>query len=339
MIESVQHDCVEHGYLRIPVWLEQMGRGDFEAGLATAAQAADIGERFDDADLVWLARDEQARALLRLGRVDEGLRLVDEALVAAAAGELSPIVTGIVYCNTIAFCGTSYQWRHVREWTRALTQWCERQPEMVAHNGLCLVHRSQIMLLGGDWDAALEEAHRSAERFTRGALNQLACGEAFYCQGEAYRLRGKFDAAEEKYRQASQYGREPQPGLALLRLAQENSEAAAAAIRRVVSETTVLPGRARLLPAYVEIMLAVGSLEPAAAACRDLDEISERLGGEVLAAVAAHARGAVALADDRASEALVPLRRALSLWTELSRAVRGRPCESTDRTGLPSAGG
>src|SRR6185436_1972531 len=125
------------------------------------AEAVEIGERFGDADLVWLARDEQGRALVNWGRVDAGLRLVDEALVVAAAGELSPIVTGIVYCNTIAFCRDVYQLRHAREWTEALTKWCSRQPEMVAHMGLCLVHRAEIMQLGGAWPDAMEEATRA----------------------------------------------------------------------------------------------------------------------------------------------------------------------------------
>ena len=131
--------CGERGYLLIPAWLEHMGRGDFEAGYVTALEAAEIGARFGDADLVWLARDDQARALTRLRRIKEALRLVDEALVAASANDLSPIVTSIAYCNTIAFCRTAYEVRHVREWTLALTRWCERQPEMVAHDGLCLV--------------------------------------------------------------------------------------------------------------------------------------------------------------------------------------------------------
>jgi hypothetical protein len=149
-------DSVARGYLLIPVWLEQMDGGDYEAGCATAVAAAEIGERLSDADLVWLARDDQARALLQLGRPAEGLRLVDEALVVATSGELSPIVTGIVYCNTIAFCRELYQLRHIREWTDALTRWCERQPGMVAHYGLCLVYRAKIGLLRGAWGAALE---------------------------------------------------------------------------------------------------------------------------------------------------------------------------------------
>ena len=274
-----------------------MGRGDFEGGYATALRPPRSASASGTPTSSGWRRDDQARALMRLGRVKEGRRLVDEALVAAVAGDLSPIVTGIVYCNTIAFCRAVYDVRHVREWTRALTAWCERQPEMVAHNGLCLVHRAEIMLLGGDWETALKEARRSAERFTRGVLNQLACGKAFYCQGEVHRLRGEFDAAEEAYRQASQHGCEPQPGLALMRLAQGKAELAASAIRRMVGETTAPLPRAEILPAYVEIMLAVGSLDLARAACRELDEIAEHLECEVLDAMAAHSRGATALAE------------------------------------------
>jgi DNA-binding CsgD family transcriptional regulator len=317
LLESFSGDCVERGYLLIPIWLQQMGRGDFEAGFGTARRADEIGERFGNTDLVWLARDDQARALMQLGRIRDGLRLVDEVLTVAAANALSPIVTGIVYCNTIAFCRAGHDVRHVREWTRALTAWCERQPEMIAHNGLCLVHRAEIMLLSGDWQSALEGARQSSERFTRGALNRLAGGAAFYCEGEVHRLRGEFDAAEEAYRQANLHGREPQPGLSLMRLAQGKTEAAAAAIRRSVGETTAPSRRVGILPAYVEIMLAAGSVELARAACRELDEIAKRLDCEALDAVAAHARGATWLAEGRPNDALVELRRALDIWREL----------------------
>jgi DNA-binding NarL/FixJ family response regulator len=317
ILDEDGRECVERGYLLIPVWLEQIGARDYEAGLATAMAGAEIGERFGDADLVWLARDDQSRALLQLGRVREGLRLVDEALVAATSGELSPIVTGIVFCNTISFCRDALEVRHVREWTDALTTWCDRQPQMVAHNGLCLVHRAEIMLMRGAYGEALEYARRCAERFTGGVLNQLARGKAFYCQGEVHRLRGEFSAAEEAYRTASRFGCEPQPGLALLRLTQGNEEAAEAAIRRVIGETTDSFARAALLPAYVEIMLAVGSHEQAGVACRELEQIAETSGTEVLAALAALSRGAVALAENQPSEALKPLRRAHRTWTEL----------------------
>ena len=138
----------------------------------------------------------------------------------------------------------------MREWTAALAAWWDRQPEMIAHNGLGLVQRAKTMLLTGDWSRALEEARESGERFTAGALNRLARGRAFYCQGEVHRLRGDFEAAEEAYRSASQFSCEPQPGLALMRLAQQKADAAATAIRRVVGERTPL-ARAPMLPAYV----------------------------------------------------------------------------------------
>jgi DNA-binding CsgD family transcriptional regulator/tetratricopeptide (TPR) repeat protein len=336
LLERDGRDSVERGWLLIPAWLEQMARGDWEAGYATAAEAAAIGERFGDADLVWLARDEQARALLGQGRVEDGLRLVDEALVVATAGELSPVVSGIVYCNTIAFCRNAYEIRRAREWTDALTRWCESQPEMIAHNGLCLVHRAEILQLQGAWEDALQEARCAAERFTQGVLNQIACGAALYRQGEIHRLRGEVEAAEAAYREASRCGSEPQPGLALLRLAQGNRDAAAAAIRRAVGETTEPLKRAALLPAYVEIMLEAEDVEIARSACRQLEEIARRQGSDALDAMSAYARGTVALAEGDPQAGLVAARRGALRWQELqapfeaarSRVLVGLACRS-----------
>jgi tetratricopeptide (TPR) repeat protein len=238
LLEREERDCVERGYLLIPVLLEHSFSGDYEAAYSTAAEAGAIGERFGDPDLVAIALMEQGHALVKQGRTEEGLRLVDETMVAVTAGELSSIVAGIVYCNTIAFCRDAYELRRAREWTGALTRWCEQQPDMIAHQGLCLVHRAEIMTLGGLWRDALEEARRVGERFTQGALNERALGHAAYRQGEVHRLQGDFGAAESAYREASRFGLEPQPGLALLRLGQGNGKVAAAAIRRALSETT-----------------------------------------------------------------------------------------------------
>lgn len=317
LLDQEGRDCVETGYLLIPVWLRQMGLGDYRAGLTTAGRAAEIGERFADPDLVFLARDEQGRALVQLGLTEEGLRLVDEVLVAATSGELSPIVTGIVYCNTIAFCQDVYELRHAHEWTQALTQWCARQPQMVAHNGLCLVHRAEILQLRGDWRGALDEARRAADRFTLGALNQIAHGKALYRQGEIHRLHGDLAGAEGAYREASRRGYDPQPGLALLRVAQGDHHAAAAALRRAMVERTQPFERAALLPAYVETMLAVGDKDRAATACRELEEIAEQHACEVLAGMSAHARGAVALAQGDPGAALGHLRHAATVWQGL----------------------
>jgi ATP/maltotriose-dependent transcriptional regulator MalT len=207
---------------------------------------------------------------------------------------------------------------------------------MVTHQGLCLVHRAEIMTLAGAWQEALDEARRVGERFTQGVLNQRALGHAAYRQGEVHRLRGDFEAAEEAYRAASGFGREPQPGLALLRLAQGNRDAAAAAIRRALSETTQSLKRAALLPAQVEIGLALGDLENARAACRELEEIADRQGSDALEAISVHARGAVALAEGDARAALVALRRGWQLWRELgapyeaarARVLAGLACHS-----------
>jgi DNA-binding CsgD family transcriptional regulator len=326
LLEREDRDCVEQGYLLIPVLLQHVGAGDAEAAYATAADAAEIGERFGDADLLALAMHEQGHALVRQGRVEEGLRLLDETMVAVTAGELSPIVTGLVYCNVIAFCQEVYEVRRAREWTAALTRWCEHQPDMVAHTGLCLLHRAEIMELNGAWRDALEEARRAGERFAQGT-NQTAAGQASYRQGEVHRLRGEFAAAEEAYGEASRCGWEPQPGLALLRLAQGNAAAAAAAIRRVVGETDEPLKLARLLPAYVEIMLAEGGTQEARGACRRLEELSEGHEGGMRAAQVAQVRGAVELVEGDARAALVALRHAWQGWQELDapyEAARAR---------------
>lgn len=336
LLETVPEDCVEAGYLLIPDWLREISRRNYEAAICLTVEAAEIGERFGDADLVWLARDDHAKALILHGELEEGLRLVDEALVAATMGELSPIVTGIVYCNTISYCASVYELRHVREWTSALSTWCEQQPEMIAHNGLCLVHRAEVRLLEGDWSTALADAQRVTERYTRGVLNQIACGRAHYCQGEANRLLGDYKAAEDAFRRANLNGYEPQPGLALMRLAQGKTEAAAAAIRRIVAETRSDFRRAKLLEAQVDIMLAGRELEEAQTASRELNEIAERNQCEVLGAMAACCRGATALANGQASDALVELRPALEVWTDLGaqleiarvRRLIAEACES-----------
>jgi DNA-binding CsgD family transcriptional regulator len=327
LLERERRDCVERGYLLIPVVLEHSSKSDFENAYATADEIAEIGERFGDQDLVAIGLMEQGRALVKQGRTEDGLRLVDETMVAVTAGELSPIVAGIVYCNTISFCRSVYELRRAREWTDALTRWCDLQPEMVAHRGLCLVHRAQIMALGGAWRNALEELGRLTEDFTGGVLNQLAVGHAAYEEGEVRRLQGELSAAEAAYRKASRAGREPHPGLALLRLAQGKSDAASAAIRRAVSETTQRLKRTELLPAYVEIMLSASQVEEARRASAELEETAERQQSEMLRAMSALAQGAVALAEGNAQSALVALRRAWRGWQELEvpyEAARSR---------------
>ena len=323
LLERERDDCVERGYLLVPALLAQVGRDD-EAACATAAQAAAIGERFGDRDLVALVVQEQGHALVRLGRVEQGLRLIDETMVAVVAGELSPIVTGLIYCNTIAFCQGALELGRAREWTDALAEWCERQPDMVAHTGVCLVHRAEILELAGDWDVALEEARRAGERFDPASAD---AGHAAYRQAEVHRVRGDLAAAERAYREASRCGFEPQPGIALLRLAQGREDAAAGGIRRALSEATDPLRRLRLLPACVQIMLAAGDGAAARAASDELEQLAARHDSGMARALAAHAAGAVALAEGDAGAALTALRRACRTWQELGvpyEAARAR---------------
>jgi DNA-binding CsgD family transcriptional regulator len=326
LVEREGRDCVEQGYLLVPVALQHAGMGDYDAAYAAAAAAAETGERFVDADLFAAAAHFQGLMRIKQGRQEEGLRLLDEAMVAVIAGEVSPVMTGVVYCGVIACCEEAFEPRRAREWTDALTRWCEQQPQMVAFTGRCLAHRAGIMQLHGAWGDALEEARLARERCEQG-MNRAATGQALYQQGELLRLLGDFASAEEAYRDANRYGRQPQPGLALLRLGQGEANAAAAAIRRVLGERTEPLQRAASLPAYVEIMLAVDDVEEARNASRELEEIAARSGSAMLGAIGAHVRGAVDLAAGDAGEALVALRRAGEVWEEVDapyEAARAR---------------
>ncbi|HJW15338.1 MAG TPA: helix-turn-helix transcriptional regulator, partial [Thermoanaerobaculia bacterium] len=255
LLDEGGKDCVEQGFLLLPVARQHLDAGEYEAARSAAAEAARIGERFGEADLVAFARNLQGQALLLEERTGEGLALLDEAMVAVSSGELSPLVTGIIYCSVIRSCQDVYALGRAREWTNALKAWCEAQPGDVTFSGTCLVHRSEILQLNGQWPDAIEEANRASERLLAGS-NERAAAPAFYQQAEMHRLRGELAEAEAAYTSASRWGWEPQPGLALLRLAQGRVDAAASAMRRVIGATSNPTQRMRLLPAHVEIMLA-----------------------------------------------------------------------------------
>jgi DNA-binding NarL/FixJ family response regulator len=311
-------DCVERGYLTLAQLFQHEADGDVEGAASASAEAIAIGERFDDADLVAFGSFTQGDALIRLGRLREGLALLDLAMVAVLAGEVSPVSSGIVYCGVILACEQAHDVRRAREWTTALSDWCKAQPDLVAFTGRCLVHRAQIMRLDGSWEEAIEEARRAADRCLKGE-NPVAAGEAHYQRGEVHRLRGEHPEAEDAYRAASAHGWEPQPGLALLRLAQGNDKAAEAAMRRALSETEGAGNRARLLPAHVEVMIAVGDLEEAERASAELGSIAEAEEEPgARRAMAAQARGLAELTAGRSRESLGSLRQADQLWRRLA---------------------
>lgn len=315
LLERDARECAERGYLLLPDVEQQLESGDFGTAYAAAAAAAAIGERCGDADLIACARHQQGRIRLQQGQVETGLALLDETMLAVTAGELSPVVTGLMYCSVIAACQQVYALDRTREWTTALAQWCEGQPDMVAFAGVCQVHRAEIMQIQGAWPDAIDEARRACERSQ--GIDRRATAAALYQQAEVHRLKGDFTAAEEAYRGASRLGLEPQPGLALLRLVQGRSDAAATAIRRVANTTVNKLKRMGLLPAYIEIMLATGEVQDARNACQELEDIARSFDTGVPDAMAAQARGAVDLADGEAQAALGSLRRAFEVWQRI----------------------
>jgi DNA-binding CsgD family transcriptional regulator len=333
LLTDSRSDCVERGYLRWLVAFRCIAGGDYAGAASAFGEAIEVGERFRDPDLLALARHGEGRALIRLGDTVAGVELLDDAMVAVEAGELSPIVTGDVYCGVIAGCLEIFDLRRAQAWTAALTRWCASQPELIPYSGECLVRRAEIMLLHGAWREAVDTARRAAERCCR-SPDQSPPGAAFYQQAELHRLRGEFADAEEAYRQASRWGHTTLPGLAQLRLARGQPDAAATAIRRASAEATERRTRCRLLPAYVEIMLAARDVAAAHAAADELAEIAADLGAPFLHAVSAHARGAVLLAEGDAMAALATLREAWTRWQDLeapyeaarARVLIGRAC-------------
>jgi ATP/maltotriose-dependent transcriptional regulator MalT len=332
LLDRQPGDSVEQGYLMIPGAFRLEAAGDFEAAATLAGEAAAVAERFGDRDLLSMSLNAQGTMLVRAGRVQEGFGLLDEAMVTATTSDLTPFVLGIVYCGVILACQEVFEVGRAREWTLALSNWTDEQPDLVAFTGRCRIHRAEILQLGGSWSDALEEAGSACRRMIE--TQNAAAGVAYYRQAELLRLRGEFAGAEDAYREASSFGWEPQPGLAQLRLAQGNNEVALAAIRRASAEITEPLKRAALLPAYVEIALDAGEVEEASTACEELQALAGRYESAMLAAMVAHSRGAVELAHGDAHAALVALREAHRIWLELdapyevarTRALLARAC-------------
>ncbi|HWO93570.1 MAG TPA: LuxR C-terminal-related transcriptional regulator [Dehalococcoidia bacterium] len=320
-------DCVEWGYLLIPVAVEQMGllpvaNGEHEEDAVSAAhgsfsEALAIGRRFADLTLQAMANHGRGRALIRLGRIDEGMTALDEAMVAVTTGEVLPFAVGNLYCGLLEACHQTFDVGRAREWTAAMSRWCEGQPDLVPYRGPCLVHRVEVMQLRGDWEDALLEARRACEWLSLPASPEGAA-DAYYMLAELHRLRGDVAPAEEAYRKASRLGRPPEPGLALLWLGQGRAEAARAAVHRALGEVRDEPARrSELLGAYIEILLEVGDVGGAREAADELRQIAAALDVPLLHALADRADGSVRIAEGDAKAALAPLRRSWMAWQKL----------------------
>jgi ATP/maltotriose-dependent transcriptional regulator MalT len=242
--------------------------------------------------------------------------LLDEAMVAVTAGEVSALTAGGVYCSVLEACGEICDLQRAQEWTSALDRWCASQPDLVPYRGHCLVRRAELLQLHGAWPDALEGAQRASEWLLHPAPKP-GVGSAFYQMGEVYRLRGKFAEAEEAYRQASQWYRSLGSGLALLRLAQGKVAEAETAICRALLEEQRPGPRARILDACVEIMLAGEDAAGAGRASKELAEIAGRQNTPFLRALSLRATGSVLLAEGDARGALAALRQSWHLWCDL----------------------
>jgi DNA-binding NarL/FixJ family response regulator len=315
LLEESPRDCVEQAWLRMLTALPRLFEGDADVS-PSLVEAEEIAERFADADASTFARLGRGYSLILQGRAAEGMALLDEVMVAVTADEMAPMLAGIAYCQVIALCQAVFDLRRAREWTEALTRWCDAQPDMVPFRGNCLVHRCEIFQLHGAWTDALDSARRACE-WLAGPPTWDALGSAHYQLAEIQRLRGELGAAEASYRRASLAGRDPEPGMSLLRLAQGRIDLALPAIRRALDEAQDPIARSRLLPAYVEVLLDAEDFGSARAAADELTGIAAQLDAAYLNALAAEASGAVLLVEGDPRAALTTLRRAHRSWRDL----------------------
>jgi DNA-binding CsgD family transcriptional regulator len=303
----------ERGFLLIPVGLAHLGAGEPAVALDTFVEVAELGARFDEPDLTAIGQLGQGQGLVAMGQVSEAMARLDEAMLTVTTGDVTPGASGIVYCAVIGECEAVFDLRRARQWTSALNRWCDTQPGLVPFRGVCLVHRAHLMQLSGEWADAADEAGNACSLLG----GHPSAGEAYYRLGELHRLRGRYGDAERCFREASRWLADPQPGLALLRLAQGRVGEAALAIRRVLDDAKGDLERSRLLPAYVQIMLAAN--EPAAArtGATELSRTAQQFGAPLLVAMAAQAEGACALAEGDGHTSMARLRAAWAAWRDL----------------------
>jgi len=310
-----QRECVQLGWLAICEATVAHFRGVLDEAMSLSQQATESGQRFGDRDLVAMGIHLQGLVHISTGRVPQGMALLDEAMTSVVAGELSRYFTGVIYCNVLAVCLDLTDLGRAGEWNEAAREWCESIPPEAPYPGLCRLNRAAAASLRGAWPEAEAEARRASEELT---FNPLAAAKAFYQTGEIRRRIGNLAGAEEAFIRAHELGLEPQPGLALLRLAQGKAAAALTALRLAVTgESRSRLRCAQLLAAQVEVAIAAGDLDAARSASDQLEAVARDFGTPALDAAAATARGALRLAEGDVAGALERLRHACAIWQEL----------------------
>lgn len=309
-------ECSLHGYVAgfTDVELSLMA-GEPAAAVDAARRVQDIGRRFDTPELIAHGLHGEGRALIQSGQVIDGMALLDEAMVAVLRGRFDPFLTTALSCNAIAACHEVGDVRRMARWTELTEQWLASLPVAAVFNAMCRVHRAHVQLLQGEWD----EAERGMLQVVANldAKQVFYAAEAWYVIAELRRLRGDQRAAAA-YDEARARGRDPQPGQALLRLEQGDATGAATSVRAALAAVGADPlRRATICAAAVEIAIAAGLLEDAAAAESELAATATRYATSGLEATASTARGALLLADGRAEDALPVLRDACRRWHEL----------------------
>ena len=307
-------ESTAHGFLAFMNSLGAEAAGDLDLALSHAERTLDIGTRYGDRDLQGYGLLMRGRILVLKAQVKEGLALLDEATVAAVSGEIGPMATGIIYCMAITTTAALADYTRASEWTEASKRWCERQ-SISGFPGVCRVHRAEIMRLRGSWAEAEQETRRALTELEKFNLEHAA--EGFYELGEVRLRIGDLAEAEDAFRQAHELGRPPYPGLPLLRLAQGKTDIAASSMKRGLEDPHFdRLGRCRLLPAEVEIALAVGDADRARVAVEELEATVTDYNSAPLRASALCARGALQLAEGDSSAAVSTLRRSWRMWKE-----------------------